>query len=97
MSYDPVDPVNTKWSVAFMDNEGSIGAFHGTPWEFYSPGLTRAPGHWTGTYEAITDSDGSYHCTNSLGDEFEVHVVAAERFIATKNGELYCFGKRIPS
>jgi hypothetical protein len=95
-----VNPAGTRWYVAEMDNEGNVGAFHGTPWEFNQASMN-AGALWVGGYRAIPGSDGSYFCeilmagASSPGDSFEVHFVTPDRFIATKNGRLYRFGVRI--
>jgi hypothetical protein len=95
-----VNPAGTKWSVAPMDNDGKIGGFHGTPWEFNQVSMN-AGALWVGGYRAIPGSDVSYACeilmanTSDPTDSFEVHFVTSDRFIATKSGKLYRFGKRI--
>jgi hypothetical protein len=95
-----VNPAGTKWSVAEMDNNGKIGSFHGTPWEFNQVSMN-AGTLWAGGYQTIPGSDISYACeivmanTSNPSDKFEVHFVTSDRFIATKGGKLYRFGKRI--
>jgi len=94
------NPSGTKWSVAAMDDKGVIGNFHPTPWEFNDESMN-AGALWAGGYREIQGSAGSYDCeilsqgSESPTDSFEVHFVTADRFIATKNDNLYRFGKKI--
>lgn len=92
------DPTNTVWSVAAMDNHGSLtSVFNPTPWDF-GAGTMAAVGHWTGTYQAIPgDSDAIACKTNGVdgSDAFEVKFVTPRAFIATKNGAVYRFGFRL--
>ena len=94
------NPAGTKWSVAAMDNDGKISSFHGTPWEFNQESMNGGA-LWTGGYRAVPDSDGSYTCqilsagSTNPTEGFEVVFVTPERFIATKDGKLYRFGKKI--
>ena len=93
-------PRNTKWSVAPMDNDGKIGAFHPVPWEFFDE-LFNAGDLWVGGYREIPESDGSFTCEiQSTGnkaptDAFEVTFITPERFIATRAGKIYRFGIKI--
>lgn len=94
------NPAGTKWSVAAMDNNGAIGGFHPVPWEFNRQSMN-AGNLWVGGFQAVAGSDISYSCeilmagATDPSDQFEVHFVSADRFIATKGGALYRFGKKI--
>ncbi|PRQ04914.1 sulfatase-like hydrolase/transferase [Enhygromyxa salina] len=92
MSFNPAD---TRWSVTAMNDSGAIGSFHPTPWAFADDGTMNASPHWTGKYELIPGSDHSYACSISNGDEFMVHFVSPTRFVSTRNGVLYRFGKKL--
>ncbi|NHQ84183.1 hypothetical protein HA051_21690 [Chromobacterium vaccinii] len=85
-------PANTKWSVAPFDDSGTVGSFHPTPWEFGN-GTMKAEGIWTGEYKQITQTSTTIKCHISTNDDFEVNFLTPTRFIATKNGGLYRFGK----
>jgi hypothetical protein len=90
-------PVNTVWSVAVLDNNGALGAFAQVPWDF-GAGTMAASGYWTGTYAPIAGLSDAFSCQIhgvSGSDTFEVHFVTLTRFIATKNGALYRFGKKL--
>ena len=94
------NPAGTKWSVASMDNNGAIGTFHPTPWEFQNQSINAAA-LWVGGYSAIQGSDNRFACeifsagATTVSDSFEVVFISANRFIATKGGSLYRFGKKI--
>jgi hypothetical protein len=93
-------PAGTRWSVAAMDNTGTVGGYQGTPWEFQSQSMN-AGALWAGSYSAIQGRDGKFWCeithagATAVTGTFEVVFVTADRFIATKNGSLYRFGKKI--
>jgi hypothetical protein len=93
-------PAGTRWSVAAMDNNGSVGGYHGTPWEFQAQSMNAAA-LWVGSYSPIQGSDIKFACeikhagAAAATDTFEVVFVTADRFIATKDGALYRFGKKI--
>ncbi|MCD4483408.1 hypothetical protein LQR31_02840 [Chromobacterium vaccinii] len=87
-------PSNTQWSVAPFDNNGTISSFHPTPWEFGN-GTMQAQGLWNGEYQHTPSSSNTIKCHLNNGDMFEVIFVTTTRFIATKNGGLYRFGKLI--
>jgi hypothetical protein len=94
------NPAGTKWSVAAFDNNGTLGGFHPTPWEFNRQSMN-AGALWVGGYQAIPGNDSAYNCEiigaggSDPADNFEVHFVSADRFVATKGGALYRFGKKI--
>ena len=94
------DPRSTKWSVAAMDDDGKIDGFHPVHWEFYDE-LLNAGDLWVGGYRKLPDSEGTFTCQiQSSGDKtptesFEIVFITPERFIATKAGRLYRFGKKI--
>lgn len=94
------DPTGTKWSVAGFNNDGTLGAFHPTPWEFNKESMN-ATGHWIGGYRRMPDEMRSFSCEilTTTGadpaDRFEVHFVSDTRFVATKAGNLYRFGKKL--
>ncbi len=92
-----MNPSNTVWSVAGLDDNGALGAFSPTPWDF-GVGTMAAAGFWTGSYKPISGSNDAFSCQihGATGtDAFEVHFLTLARFIATKNGALYRFGKRL--
>ncbi|CAI7979619.1 MULTISPECIES: hypothetical protein [unclassified Parafrankia] len=96
----PFSPANTKWSVAAFDDNGAIGSFHPTPWEFHQEAMN-AGTLWVGGYTAIPEVSNGIRCENlkagagAVSDSFEVFFVTPTRFIATKSGALYRFGKKL--
>jgi hypothetical protein len=94
------NPSGTQWSVAAFDNNGALGGFHPTPWEFHRTAM-HAGRFWVGGYAPVAGSDDRYACeilgegASAVSDGFEVVFVTADRFIATKDGALYRFGKRL--
>jgi len=92
------NPAGTKWSVAAMDNNGHVGDPHPTPWEFHSPSLNSGT-LWSGGYTPIPGTDNAFHCeliaNGTVGDAWDVIFVSPDRFVATKAGSLYRFGKKI--
>lgn len=94
------NPAGTKWSVSPMDNSGAIAGFHPVPWQFHQQSMNAAA-LWVGGYSAIPNSLDGISCeilmagASGVSDSFQVFFVTADRFIATKNGALYRFGKKI--
>jgi hypothetical protein len=94
------NPAGTKWSVAAMDNNGAIAGFHPVPWQFHQQAMNAAA-PWVGGYTPILGSLDGISCeifaagATSVSDSFQVFFVTADRFVATKNGALYRFGKKI--
>jgi hypothetical protein len=94
------NPAGTKWSVAAMDNNGAIAGFHPVPWEFHQQSMNAAA-LWVGGYSAIPGSLDGFSCeilaagAANVSDSFQVFFLTGDRFIATKGGALYRFGKRI--
>ena len=92
-------PVNdTSWEVAVMDNDGTIGNYHSTPWVFKADGTMSAEGYWEGTWyrNACDKIRASTHAMDgSRVDNFEVIFVTSQRFVAIKNDILYRFGKKL--
>ncbi|MCG5217321.1 hypothetical protein [Streptosporangium sp. KLBMP 9127] len=94
------NPAGTRWSVAAFDDNGKLNSFHPTPWEFHEQ-VMNAGDLWVGGYTITTGDADRLKCQNiasgetSVTDTFEVHFVTPNRFIATKDGSLYRFGKRI--
>lgn len=88
------NPVGTSWSVCVMENNGTMHEFHPVPWTFNSANSFYAGTLWTGNYSQIPGSDNGFTC-NIVSDTFEVYFVTPDRFIATKNGQLYRFGKKL--
>lgn len=94
------NPRSTKWSVAPMDDDGKIGDFHPVHWEFHDE-LFNASDLWVGGYRKVPDSKGAFTCeiqsANSKAptDAFEIVFITPERFIATRAGRLYRFGKKV--
>lgn len=94
------NPAGTKWSVAALDNNGALGGFHPTPWEFHGTSM-HAGAHWTGGYRPVAGADNSYTCeilspgATGVSDAFEVVFVTPDRFVATQRGNLYRFGKKL--
>lgn len=94
------NPAGTKWSVAAFDDNGALGGFHPTPWEFGHVAI-HADGFWAGGYELVPGSDDRYRCeivdagVTAIVDAFEVVFVSNRRFVATKNGALYRFGRKL--
>ena len=91
------NPANTKWSVAEFDDNGKIGDFHPTPWEFHNQSMN-AGQLWYGGYQFTTGSDNTITCEIGSGntpvnDTFQVVFVTSTRFVATKHKALYRFGK----
>jgi hypothetical protein len=97
MSYNPA---GTKWSVAPFDNNGHLGGFDATPWEFQSQSMN-AGTLWVGGYQFVPGSDNSIACqifksgSTAPTDAFQVIFVTQDRFIVTKTGWIYRFGKKI--
>lgn len=55
---------------------------------------------WTGGYSAVPGSDNRIACekmgpSGAIDDSWEVVFVTPDRFIATQQGALYRFGKRL--
>jgi hypothetical protein len=94
------NPTNTKWSVAEFDNSGKLGNFSTTPWEFHQESMN-AGSLWVGGYQPSPGSDNKIACeifmagSSAVSDAFEVGFVTSDRFVGTKNGALYRFGKKI--
>jgi hypothetical protein len=94
------NPADTKWSVAAFNNDGKIDGFHPTPWEFHQESMN-AGTLWVGGYKLMPGTDTTYLCeilmagSTTVSDSFEVVFVTPDRFVATKNGALYRFGKKI--
>lgn len=94
------NPANTKWSVAPYDNNGKLGNFDPTPWAFQKESMN-AGTLWVGGYQVVPGSDNTIACeifmagSSNISDSFGVVFVTADRFIATKNGAYYRFGKKI--
>ena len=94
------NPKGTKWSVAAMDNDGKIEGFHPVHWEFHDESMN-AGDLWVGGYREMLESEGSFSCqiqmagNSAPSDSFEVIFLTEQRFIATKNGVLYRFGKKV--
>jgi hypothetical protein len=94
------NPAGTKWSVAAFDNNGAISAPHPVPWEFNRQSMN-AGNLWVGGYQPIPGNSNAFACeilsagASDPSDVFEVEFVTNDRFIATKGGMLYRFGKRI--
>jgi hypothetical protein len=97
MSYNPS---GTKWSVAAFDDNGALGGFHPVPWEFHGQSMN-AGNLWVGGYQPAPGSDNTYNCeifsagAASVSDAFQVVFVSDHRFVATKGGALYRFGKKL--
>jgi hypothetical protein len=93
-------PSGTQWSVGGYDNNGTVQGFHPVPWEF-DDGVVKAGTLWTGQYKPIPGNDMGFSCeithagSASPTDTFAVFFVTPTRFIGTKNGSLYRFGKKI--
>jgi hypothetical protein len=94
------NPVNTKWSVANMDNDGKVDNFSPTPWVFNEQSMN-AELLWAGGYQFVLGNDDKISCqiiahdSPTASDSFEVNFITPDRFIATKDGKLYRFGKKI--
>jgi hypothetical protein len=94
------NPTGTKWSVAPFNQDGTIGSFHPTPWEFNRQSMNSGS-LWAGGYQAVKGADNTYDCevlamnASDPTESFQVVFVTADRFVATKNGALYRFGKKI--
>jgi hypothetical protein len=94
------NPANTTWSVAAFDDNGALGSFHPTPWEFHQEAMN-AGTLWVGGYTAIPEDSDGIRCeilgagASAVTDSFEVFFVTPTRFIATKDGLLYRFGKKL--
>lgn len=94
------NPVGTKWSVAAFDSNGALGGFHPVPWEFNRQSMN-AGNLWVGGYQAIPGNDSAVACeilmagASDPNDNFEVYFLTPDRFVATKGGALYRFGRRI--
>jgi hypothetical protein len=99
----PFNPTNTRWVVFELDNSLIVTPPPiQNPWEFDSHTMKAFSGQWTGTWNPIPGKD-AVRChikgTNpvdgtKIDDAFEVNFVTDTRFIATKNGLLYRFGKK---
>jgi hypothetical protein len=93
------NPAGTKWSVAALDDNGQVGDFHPTLWEFHNPSMN-AGALWSGGYNPVPGCDDAYHCeilaagSVVVSDAFDVFFVTPTRFVATKAGALYRFGKK---
>jgi hypothetical protein len=93
------NPAGTRWSVATFDDNGQLGNFHPTPWEFNNLSLNGGA-DFAGGYTLKPGDDDAYICeiiaagSSDPSDSFEVFFVTSNRFIATKSGTLYRFGKR---
>jgi hypothetical protein len=94
------NPAGTRWSVAAFDNNGALGGFHPVPWEFHRESMN-AGNLWYGGYRVSSDSASTFTAeifmagNTAPADQFEVVFVTADRFVATKNGALYRFGKKL--
>jgi hypothetical protein len=104
MSNDKSTPINpvagTQWSVAGYTNDGAMGAFHPTPWEFHQQAMN-AGTDWFGGYSFSEGSNNTINCEImtpaplEVADAFQVCFLGENRFIAIKDGQLYRFGKKI--
>jgi len=94
-------PAGTRWSVADFNDNGVVGAFSPTPWEFDQQGSMHAGDLWVGKYTWIQGCNIGISCEITLtgeppqGDAFQVYFVTHARFVATKNGSLYRFGEKL--
>ena len=96
-----INPVaGTQWSVAGYNNDGAMGAFHPTPWEFHQQAMNAGTA-WFGGYSISEGSNNTINCeimtpdSPKLADAFQVCFLGKDRFIAIKDGQLYRFGKKI--
>lgn len=93
-------PVGTKWSVAAFNDAGALGGFHAVPWEFQE-GKMNAGELWLGAHKPLPGCDIGLSCEithkghSAPTDLFRVYFVTPTRFVATKDGSLYRFGKTI--
>ena len=94
------NPAGSRWSVATLDNNGSLGGFHPTPWEFQAQTMN-AGTIWVGSFKGVEGNGNKITCeimppgAKTVSDSFDVEFVTADRFIATKGGALYRFGKKL--
>jgi hypothetical protein len=93
------NPAGTKWSVAGFDSNGALTtAFHPTPWEFHRQSLN-AGNYWSGGYQPMPGCDNAFIVetisSGTVADNLEVYFLTPDRFIATKGGALYRFGKKL--
>jgi hypothetical protein len=86
------NPAGTKWSVAPMNDDGTLGSFDSIPWEFQNQSIN-AGTLWSCSYSPIPGSDNRINCKGSYS--FEVVFLTTNHFVATKDGSLYRFGKKI--
>jgi hypothetical protein len=97
----PFYPVaGTQWSVAGYTNDGAMGAFDDTPWEFHEQAMNAGTA-WFGGYAISEGTNNTINCeimspdSPQVADTFQVCFLVEDRFIAIKDGQLYRFGKRI--
>ena len=89
----------TKWSVGAFDHNGRLSEPHPVPWEFHGQSMN-AGTLWVGGYSPVPGSDNRFTCeilmagASTVSDSFEVVFLTPDRFIATRQGVLYRFGKR---
>ncbi|WP_155893961.1 hypothetical protein [Cystobacter fuscus] len=90
---------NTSWSVgALGDAAMTKDAPHPTPWVFQADGSVRAQGYWVGAWVSYPDQNKlkvTIVTTSGLTDTFEVDFLTSNWFVATKNNQLYRYGKRL--
>jgi hypothetical protein len=90
------DPAGSSWSVASYDDDGAIGDFDPVPWEFHDGGRMNAGNIWEGICKPKIGDDDAINChLQTWPDNFTVVFLTSDRFVATKAGHLYRFGKRL--
>jgi hypothetical protein len=76
------NPAGTRWSVAAFDDNGQLGNFHPTPWEFNLVSMNEGT-DWAGGYIPKPGDDDAYIC--------EIIAVGSSRLVVytTGNGQIH--------
>ena len=89
---------NSKWSVGAMDNNGRVDSPHNVPWQFNDTSMN-AGNLWYGGWKVVNETTIKCEIIGAGGvapmDSFEVVFLNEKFFIATKDHNLYRFGRRI--
>jgi hypothetical protein len=90
---------NVNWSVAQFEHD-QLGDFFPVPWTFQKDGTVEATNQWKGKWvQAGVNEEKritiNLKTTTNQVDKFAVHFLTLNRFIATKSGKVYRYGKKL--
>ena len=89
---------NTKWAVGAMENNGIAAPPHTTPWQFNDCSMNGGD-IWYGGWKIVNENTIKcqilFNGMQNPVDNFEVVFLNDNFFIATKDSNIYRFGKRL--